>query len=324
MKIDQETVLTSLLRTLVVLGSIAYIPSLIACLKDGLYLLAVIDTLAYAAIAVAVFYPRGSYRFRLVVTVATSLFIGAAVLLTTGTEGAGHIWLIFGVVISALFGEIRIIIVSIVLAELIMLGYGFLIYFEVISSSMTMVSVVAISANMLLIIITLSLITHLLLKALNEKLDHKEELLQLLHHRVKNNLQTVESLIALEDDGVDHIDRISRRVAAVSAANELILSDPENRLIDLADLLGSFLRPGTDRLLMIYNNFISAEKLTETAVGLSDIFTILQQYGPLSVEITVSPEEKEKRTVLITVYPHTPFENGEALERRLGDTLFPA
>jgi len=170
METHQEKILTSLLRTLVVLGSIAYIPSMIACLKDELYLLAAIDTLAYFA----------------------------------------------------------------------------------------------------------------------------------------------------------HINIISRRIAAISAANELILSHPENRFVDLSDILGSFLRPGIDQLLELDWSSISTEKLTETAVGLSDIFAILQERGPLSVKTTTDLETEEKKKVLITIYPHTPFENREELERRLGKTLFPA
>lgn len=85
----KEQLLTSLLRALVFLGAIAYVPSMYAALKEQLYVVAVVDTLAYAGIAFAVFLPGTSYRLRLFLTVSMLLLVGGTVFFYTGTEGAG-------------------------------------------------------------------------------------------------------------------------------------------------------------------------------------------------------------------------------------------
>lgn len=282
----KEEILSSLLRLLVILGGIAYVPSMVACLRDGLYALAVIDTLAYAAIASVVFFKGFHYLTRLRVTVFTTLFVGGAVLFLTGNDGAGHLWLICGVVISALFGTFRIVILTISLAESIMVVYGVLISAGLIVSSVSMVSLIAIAANLLAISITLSLITHKLLQALDKELEVKEDLLRLMHHRVKNNLQTVESLIALDHDSERPGDssRLSRRVSAVSTANHMLLTDHGKPAVELGELVGAFLRPGLDRMEGGDSRLIQPERVSELAILLSDLFAFLQPAGPLVIE----------------------------------------
>ena len=151
----QKQILSSFLKFLVLLGGIAYVPSLAACIKGNLYLLAVIDTLAYAIILLVTFCKRFSYRVRLWITVLVTLCIGVAVFFTTGNDGAGHLWLICSVVISSLFGSLRIVVFTIIISELAMLVYGVTIYFGLIDSTTTTISLIAISSNLLVISIAL-------------------------------------------------------------------------------------------------------------------------------------------------------------------------
>lgn len=323
----QEKVLSSLLRTIVFLGAIAYIPSLIACIKGNLYLLAVIDTVGYMLIAGVMLFPRSNYQLRLTVIVLTTLILGGAVLFTTGSNGAGHLWLITGVVISALFGKFGIIVASVILAQLIMLLYGILVVLKVVPSDMSMISLFAIFSNMLLISIALSLIIHHLLAALNRELAVKDRILELLHHRVHNNLQTIGSLVALESDTIGSNNRIARRIEAISRANELLLADPSEPKAELGELLSSLLRPGIDQLTDLPQCFIPPEQLTETAVGISDVLENLKDFGPFSLSV----EEKEARSgngiisALVTISlknpPQTP-QKREILLQLLEHTLF--
>ncbi len=297
----QKHILSSFLRFLLLLGGIAYVPSVIACIKDSLYLLAVIDTFAFAVVAIVAFHRRMPHHVRLWITVLVTLFIGGAVLFTTGNDGAGHLWLICSVVISSLFGNILIVIFTIALTEMTMLAYGIAVYFGIIESSVTVISLIAISSNLLVISIALSLIIHRLLQSLEEELESKEGLLRLLHHRVRNNLQTVESLIALEhgtDEGRND-SRLPRRVAAISAVNNLILSEPSDPNVLLQDLLQALMRPGIDRIEGESSVWISPEKASEMAVAFSDLLSIFSDNGPVVIDIS-----HEKKVV---------FSNGKTL-----------
>lgn len=292
----KEQLLTTLLRAMVILGAIAYVPSIYASITEELYVLALIDTMAYLLIALAVFYPKTSYNVRLFLTVFVLLLLGAAVFMYTGTEGAGFIWLLCAVVISALLGKIAGIVVSIAVSEGIMILYGIFQYFDIIDQNTSMTGLFAIAANFLLIAITLSLITYQLLKVLKEELEAREELLQFMDHRVKNNLQTIESLIAIEGGASSDYERISRRVAAISMANELFMAAPSDPEVDLFDLLRGMLRAGIDSVEGEGKILLSPERITEIAVGLSDIIHGLRPYGPITVSLTASPNSTNPGT----------------------------
>lgn len=279
----KEQLLTSLLRALVFLGAIAYVPSMYAALKEQLYVVAVVDTLAYAGIAFAVFLPGTSYRLRLFLTVSMLLLVGGTVFFYTGTEGAGYIWLLCAVVISALFGRVGAIVASIAVSEAFMGAYAVLFIFNVIEQSTPLLGLLAISSNFLLIAIALSLITYQLLKVLKAELDARERLLQFLHHRVKNNLQTVESLLAIELEQDARSARIARRIEAISAANELLMNNPGEAVVDLYDMVRSVLRAGIDTVEGEGLVLLPPERITEISVGISDVLHSLKTGGPLKV-----------------------------------------
>lgn len=311
----QTQILSAFLRFLVLLGGIAYVPSLIACIRDNLFLLAVIDTFAFAVVIVIAFHRGISYRIRLWITVIVTLFIGGAVLFTTGNDGAGHLWLICSVVISSLFGRLRIMISTIALSEVMLLAYGLIINFGIIDSSVTVISLLAISSNLLVISIALSLIIHRLLQSLETELKSKEIILQLLHHRVRNNLQTVESLIALENEPgkENQQSRLSRRVAAVSAANNLILSEPADPSVLLQDLLQALIRPGIDKIEAGSDLRISPEKAPELAVTFSDLISVFPDTESITVDLS-----QHNRVLL---YVGKSLRNPSAVEKDLNQIL---
>ena len=281
----KERLLTTLLRAMALLGAVAYVPSMYACLQEELYVLAGIDSLAYVIIIFAVFYPNTSYQVRLFITVSILLLVGGAVFFYTGTEGAGYIWLLCAVVISALFGKLAAVIASIIISEAFMILYGVAAHLQLISKTTSYIGLIAIAANYLLIAIVLSLITFHLLKVLKEELDARESLLNFLHHRVKNNLQTVESLIALDHGSTRSTEQLSVRVAAISAANELLMANPAKHEVDLYELLRGMLRPGIDSLKGEGLVLLPPERITEISVGLSDVVESLKPIGPLEIEL---------------------------------------
>ena len=310
----KELLFNKLLKAIVILGAIAYVPSMLACIIERLYLLAAVNTLAYGLLLFVLLQKRIRYYDRLGITVLTTLGIGAAVLLETGTDGAGHIWLLCAVFIAALFGRKGIIVTAIVLTQGTMLLYALLASTGVLRHQPSMVSVAAISANLLLISIVLSLVTNSLLKALKEEIESQERILRLLHHRVKNNLQVVESLISLEQKENDRSPALSRRIRAVSAANDLLLSDHELEFVELRELLRVLFSPRSIKIEGEASLSLPAEQLTEIAVGLSDLMEILLEAGPLTVSIGGS----------VSIRGEKPMPEGKLLLSRAAESLVPA
>ncbi len=288
LEVHRKQVLDRLLRIILILGLVAYIPSLYVSIALGLYYLVVINSLGYLLIIAAMIHPRSNYRIKLAVTVITTLTIGAAVIFFTGTEGAGHLWLLFAVVISALFGKRHIIILSIAFSLAALVLSHFFGRWGINKQETAGLAAFAIGANFTLIAIVLSTLIYQLFQFLRDELYEKEQLLRLLHHRVKNNLQLVQSLISLNDDGTSAHEGfriLDRQVAAISHANELVLHSPEYEILQAADLFGSLIRPGKDRLEGEAVLRLSPERITELAVGFIELVEKAGSRGGLRVLI---------------------------------------
>jgi hypothetical protein len=277
--------LNSLLKWTVALGGFAYVPSLLACIHDGLFTLAAIDTLAYAVLALVFFSERTTYHTRLVTAVLTTLLLGAAVLFNTGTDGAGHVWLICSAFVAALFGRVRVTVFAIAATQLIVILYAALSATGIIAHDVSAISLFAIAANMLLVSTVLALITFHLLESLRTEMQGQEDTLKLLDHRVKNNLQSIESLVAMHGTGSEEDDALSRRIRAVSAANELLLADPGASCVELDELLRTIADPTRVRASGSSRLRIPAERMTEVAIGISDLLDILDDAAPLKLEL---------------------------------------
>ncbi len=312
--IRKEQLLDTLLRWIVILGAIAYIPSLIACIVGELYVLAAVDTAAYLVVLIIFFAKRTPYRLRLVTVVLVSLAVGGAVLFQTGTDGAGHVWLLFAVFVSALLGEARMNVATVILTQLVMLGYVAAGATGLLRHEFYIVGVSAISANVLLVSIALSLITHRLLSALELEIRNREHTLQLLDHRVKNNLQAVESLVAMSDDGDEKLLPLCRRIRALSSANELLLSEPGSGSVNLKELLRVITNP---RDILVSGESavrVRPEKLTETTVGFSDLFALLASAAPLNVTL---------RGTRLTIAASKGVPDDNRLGSRIAESLVP-
>lgn len=277
----KEELFNVLLKAVIVLGAIAYVPSMIACLYERLYLLAAIDTLGYLLLLSVYLLPGVNYSVRLYSTVFVALIIGAAVLIETGPYGAGHIWLVCAVFIAAMFSRPGIIVTSIVFTQIIMIVYAVLNTAQMLRHEIPTVSILAVSANMLLISVTMSLVTYFLLQSLQKEITSQGHLMRLLHHRIKNNLQAFESLIALSVEDIDVKSSLHHRVRAISAANSLLLDAPQTGRIDCAELLRMLTDPAAVYIESLGKLFISTERLNEAAVGLSDLIETIKDQSPL-------------------------------------------
>jgi two-component sensor histidine kinase len=90
---------------------------------------------------------------------------------------------------------------------------------------------------------------------LRRSLNEKEILLKELHHRVKNNMQVVSSLISLQSQKIDdpkylaYFMETQNRIHAMALIHEMLYNSKDMSKIDFSSYLGDF----TQYLLSIYN-----------------------------------------------------------------------
>ncbi|PKL24736.1 MAG: hypothetical protein CVV47_09900 [Spirochaetae bacterium HGW-Spirochaetae-3] len=258
---EREELLSKLIRFVSAVGLLAYLPGVIAGVVERLWAVVAVDTVAYAAVLAVAFSPRSSPNAKLTVLVLASLGTGAVVLVTTGPLGAGYIWFLAAVVLSALFGDGRVVATTIGLTAAIMTAWAAAILFGAEGHGATPFNVLIISGSLLLISLSLSMVIRKLLDDLSAALAQKvlladdlaEELrrsievrgrletnlgekvvlLRELQHRVRNNMQAVLSLLSIDEGaGERGLSDAIRRIRAISVTNDVFLSDPDMGLVD--------------------------------------------------------------------------------------------
>lgn len=261
----KNIILTNLLRTLSGIGVLAYGPSVYFALADGFPLVAAADTVAYISIIVVAFLPRIGIKLKLAVLVLTCFFIAITVLFFTGAYGAGYIWLIAGIVLSALFGDRTTTIAAFIVSIVALAAYAVALQLGVPGKGFKPPHVLIVGTNLLVVcaalVIIIQRIQNDLMEVVEERkeladslnvelteskkirgelahaLEEKEILVQELHHRVNNNMQIILSLIDLESKCEEAEIAMKRRIRALSAVNDLVIIDRNGDGAELSEVL---------------------------------------------------------------------------------------
>ena len=97
---------------LVILGFVAYLPSVILSVKQGLWMVAIVDTLVYLTVLYVAFSRKLSSRAKVKVTLITFYVLGIAMLLLLGQAGAGFNWLFLFPLLTGFFYGFRGVLFS--------------------------------------------------------------------------------------------------------------------------------------------------------------------------------------------------------------------
>ncbi len=272
LRLEQENILGKVLKFIAVAGIIAYVPSVWASLLHGFILIAIVDTLGYALVIVAAYRKGFGFNAKLAVLVAVSIIIGSVVLVYTGPLGAGYLWLVAAVVLSALFGRTRIVVFSISVSALVMILWAAALVSGFEGKGSDPLTVGIIGSNLLLICLALAIVIRLLVdhlgtsilesrsyanrlaaeladttkikQDLERSMEVKDSLLRELHHRVRNNMQVVQSLLSMAGNG-DAMELAARRVGALAMANDLSLTGQDAPMVDVDALFRSLVYQGS-------------------------------------------------------------------------------
>lgn len=309
-------ILDRLLRLAALGGAVAYVPSLVASLLSRLWGIAILDTLAFLLLIVAALWKGLGDGRRLAFLTGTILAISGAVLFATGPYGAGYVYLICAVFLSALFGGRALVVSTTVLSVAILVVYAILIATGRAPVPQPLGSLGVIAANLALVCAIFILATRSLVRGLEkayveeERLTRKvteelealraaegrlkaeaarrEALLREVEHRVHNNLQLMSSLVSLETRtrDPDALQRISRRIQALSFANDAILADPGRGSVDfhrlVADMAMAIVSAQGGRDWISVSPFearITDDEAPAVAIALLEIIERLQGCG---------------------------------------------
>jgi signal transduction histidine kinase len=196
----RRQILESMLATGAILGSIAYIPSVLLSVRVHLWSIAVVDTLAYGYVLWAALSPRWSFRARVRGLLLVVYLLAVLLLVRLGTAAAGLLWLMAVPVLAAVLRGLRSAIFWWLLGAATLAACGWAVSAGLLDSqaqgvpqNLMVAAWVVNSSNALFLSAMLALPTALLLKGL----DHTHHALSREQERFSKVFQSSPEPIAI-------------------------------------------------------------------------------------------------------------------------------
>jgi PAS domain S-box-containing protein len=186
----RDRVLKAFYLTAVILGGLAYIPSMIHILARGHWFLAAVDTAALAwGVAALIWWRRIGFRIRAAVTMGAMYLLAVIILVNLGPYSGGPVWLFaFGVAAGLLLG-LKAAVAAVVLSGLTLATLGVLLAGGVMAwpgvGPQTWLRWVVLSTNFLLLNALLAGSAAVLARGLSATLGQKKQALGRLGREVE-------------------------------------------------------------------------------------------------------------------------------------------
>ena len=269
----KNRIISRALKILTLMGFIAYIPSMYLSVKEGVWVVAGLDTACLAYLYIIAYWKKVPYHLKVYSIDIMSYLLGAVLLIYTGPFGAGIIYLFGFLFINALFFSPRLTIMANTLAFLTFTVYIILDYFDILKWEYPIWALIVILGNFAFVGSMLSAGISYLMRGLREQIELQQKLqdqlkieisakdqekkraeealkaksflLREMHHRIKNNLQVITSLINLhlnrKSGDKDCLIGVRDRVNAISLVHRLLYSDDTTDRVELTSLLDTIL-----------------------------------------------------------------------------------
>ena len=267
----KERIISKALKILAILGIVAYLPSMYLSVAEELWLVAVADTFAIVYIVIIAFRKKVPYTVKAFSLIITAYVLGVVLLLYTGPFGAGIIYLFGFLAVTALFFKFRMMLAANILASLTILVFILLNCSSVVHWNYPLYSLIVILVNFMLVGALVSAGIFNLMKGLRQHIENQQRLqeqlkveieakdlekkraedalnaksflLREMHHRIKNNLQVITSLINLhiKRKSADGLLGVKERVQAISLVHHLLYNDDNTDSVELISLFDTIL-----------------------------------------------------------------------------------
>ncbi len=123
----QDKLMFTLLLAALVFAFPVYIPSVVLSIKEGLFSVAVADTIIYGWVGVLFFRRSIPFTVRASSIVLISYALGMVLLLTVGPFGAGPVWIFAFPVVAAVFMGVRTVFLTLAINGATLIAFGILI-----------------------------------------------------------------------------------------------------------------------------------------------------------------------------------------------------
>lgn len=245
-----------------IIGMAAYIPSVYLSIKVDLWILVIVNTLVYGFFLFLHFSKKVPGGVKKSAIAALFYLLGIILLTFTGPFGAGVFYLFGFCFFAALFYPLRIVIGANILILLTFSAYAILNILDLLQWEQDLSSIIVVTVNFILISSIISwaiswlmskLIQHIdeqknlhrqlqvEIEEKNKNLKIKTMLMQELHHRVKNNLQLISSLINLQKrkhtEDSSALTVIQNRLFSIAAVHNLLYVEEYDGIVPLSKLI---------------------------------------------------------------------------------------
>lgn len=282
------------LTGLAIIGFIAYIPSVILSVKEQLWAVVAVDTIAYLILLIVIFSKKISAESKVKACLITFYILGVAILVLLGKEGAGFNWLfVFPILSSFFYGDrgfigsalINIVTLS-VLTIPVYFGYGEIAQYDTGGWVVNSINFIAITS-----FISFSLM--IVISNIDKSLKKQKKMTRLLRENKEK--------LAIEKNRAEESDKLKSAFLA-NMSHEI--RTPLNAILGFSDLLAN--QNLSPEKFNHYNSLISmaGDQLTRIIEDIIDISKIeLNQIsfdiGPVQIydvmqEIVETQENKIK------------------------------